>query len=842
MNIASASLSDGSRVLRRGFLLAAALLLVGASSGLATQPVDVVFVLDNSGSMKANDPEFLTRRAVKDFVDALAAEDALDGRIAIVLFDDRVRLGQPLTPASDVASTRRLDATLAALDYSGQRTDSPAGIERALYELRERGRADARRAIVFLTDGRIDTGDARRDEDVARWLREDLAGESADGDVRIFGIAFTEAADYQLMQALALRTSASYYRAFAPGELGSVVEDVLSKLAAAPVYERAFVDPPQTAPAPTPAASSPDVAAAPFPPGDEDDAGPGLLAWIPALLFLLGAGYFVARRRHAPDVAEPRVPVAQLLDLGGQLGDAGRSLPLGPKRTTIGRDPNNDLVLDDDTISSEHAAIEVRDGRYWLEDLRSTNGTRLADRLLAEGEQRPLKGGDHVRLADVDLMFVVEGYVPGGATVYLSSSTTPPADWPALADAQAPDSAPPIEPSVFGEAPPADAPRVAPAPEVPSGERSFAEQRERLDPAEVVDLDERLGEPAAGEVADEEIEDAAPTPSQTAVERAEAALEAIEPPPEPRPTGRPALALVTTPPIAEPEEALPSAEAGKALPSESPEEAASFPPEEITVPGGEASPEEAATPDEITTPSLVAVVPDADAEATEVFEEEATTPEGEPVPPVDSIATTDDPDATAEVKAPSVALAEEPTLPPVENDTPEAPDAPALATCLDYHLARVSEISPAFRQFVDRAFPEDLRQALPITALEVVNAAGTSGRAELRPYTRDRVRYVVCGVPGAMPEARDRFVEDFGGFTRVLTEQLQDESFSRDRCEILALLTCGFDGQPWVSLSIVPQEGRDPRIDLLSYEFLTDAERHEIEPQIDPEISQSGLA
>ena len=151
-----------------------------------------------------------------------------------------------VTPASDVASTRRLEATLSALDYSGQRTDSPAGIERALYELRVRGREDARKAIVFLTDGRIDTGDARRDEDAARWLREDLGGESADGDVRIFGIAFTEAANYQRMQALALRTSASYYRAFAPGELVSVVEDVLAKLAAEPVHERAFVDPPKS--------------------------------------------------------------------------------------------------------------------------------------------------------------------------------------------------------------------------------------------------------------------------------------------------------------------------------------------------------------------------------------------------------------------------------------------------------------------------------------------------------------------------------------------------------------------------------------------------------------------
>ncbi len=607
------------------------------------------------------------------------------------------------------------------------------------------------------------------------------------------------------MQALALRTSASYYRAFAPGELGPVVEDVLDKLAATPIYELAYADPPTPAPAPSPA---PSVASAPLPSG-EDDAGPGLVAWVPAFLFLLGAGYLVLRRRRPRDTDDDAaaVPAAQLLDLGGQLGDAGRSLPLSPTRTTIGRDPHNDIVLDDDTISSEHAAIEVRDGRYWLEDLRSTNGTRLAERRLAEGERLPLKGGDHVRLADVDLMFVVEGYVPGGATVYLSSSTTPPMDWSLLTEASLSGAAAParasesrIEPSTFGEAPPADAPRTEPDEDAPSGEVVFAEQRERLDPAAVVDLDERLGRSDAG--AEDAADDDPPTPSQTAVDRAESALEAIETPPEARPARRPNLALVTTPPE-------PDRDAAPAAP----------------------------TAEETPFPSPISVVPDMDDEATEIFHDEPTTPEGVPLPPVTTALPDDDPEATAEVTPPT--LAEEPTLPPTDR---AAEDARALTACLDYHLARVAEISPAFRQFVDAAFPDDLRQALPVTALEVVEAARASGHTELRPYTRDRVRYVVCGVPGAMADARERFVADFGGFTRVLTELLQDESFARDRCEILALLTCGVDGQPWVSLSIVPDEGRDPRIDLLSYEFLTEAERREIEPQIDPEISQSGLA
>ena len=124
----------------------------------------------------------------------------------------------------------------------------------------------------------------------------------------------------------------------------------------------------------------------------------------------------------------------------------------------------------------------------------------------------------------------------------------------------------------------------------------------------------------------------------------------------------------------------------------------------------------------------------------------------------------------------------------------------------------------------------------------MIETARTSSGVEVRAYTRDRIRYAVCGIAGTTDGAREHFVEGFGGFTRALTEQLQDESFTRDRCEILAFLTFGFDEQPWVSLSIVPDDGQDPRIDLISYEFLTDPERQELEPNIDPEISQSGLA
>lgn len=45
--------------------------------------------------------------------------------------------------------------------------------------------------------------------------------------------------------------------------------------------------------------------------------------------------------------------------------------------TSLGRKASNSIVLDDDFVSSEHSLISWRDGRAWLEDAASTNGTFL---------------------------------------------------------------------------------------------------------------------------------------------------------------------------------------------------------------------------------------------------------------------------------------------------------------------------------------------------------------------------------------------------------------------------------------------------------------------------------
>lgn len=54
-----------------------------------------------------------------------------------------------------------------------------------------------------------------------------------------------------------------------------------------------------------------------------------------------------------------------------------REVPLTKERVTLGRRPYNDIVLDDIAISGEHAVIVTLQHDSFLEDLNSTNGTKV---------------------------------------------------------------------------------------------------------------------------------------------------------------------------------------------------------------------------------------------------------------------------------------------------------------------------------------------------------------------------------------------------------------------------------------------------------------------------------
>lgn len=55
----------------------------------------------------------------------------------------------------------------------------------------------------------------------------------------------------------------------------------------------------------------------------------------------------------------------------------GAVFPLHETETFIGRSSSNDIIFDDSLVSGQHAKVSYADGKFWIEDLGSTNGTRV---------------------------------------------------------------------------------------------------------------------------------------------------------------------------------------------------------------------------------------------------------------------------------------------------------------------------------------------------------------------------------------------------------------------------------------------------------------------------------
>ena len=86
---------------------------------------------------------------------------------------------------------------------------------------------------------------------------------------------------------------------------------------------------------------------------------------------------------------------------GGRAGE--HFIPQGD-RTTIGRSPDNDIFLDDVTVSRKHAVVLQSGGELQIEDLGSLNGTFVNRRRIDVATR--LESGDEVQIGKYRLSFI----------------------------------------------------------------------------------------------------------------------------------------------------------------------------------------------------------------------------------------------------------------------------------------------------------------------------------------------------------------------------------------------------------------------------------------------------
>ena len=68
--------------------------------------------------------------------------------------------------------------------------------------------------------------------------------------------------------------------------------------------------------------------------------------------------------------------------------------------TSVGRTEGNDIVLNHPSVSRKHARIESRGGKWWIVDLKSTNGVKINGNLVTESL---INSGDKILVGSVQL-------------------------------------------------------------------------------------------------------------------------------------------------------------------------------------------------------------------------------------------------------------------------------------------------------------------------------------------------------------------------------------------------------------------------------------------------------
>ena len=115
-----------------------------------------------------------------------------------------------------------------------------------------------------------------------------------------------------------------------------------------------------------------------------------LLGWILLLMWrtLKQETLFLSARKVAPLTLALDTP-----------GEAAQVFHFVDGDVIIGRDPDCECVLNDETVSARHARFAYHHSQWWVEDLRSTNGTFLNDARV--DQPTVLRTGDILRLGAV---------------------------------------------------------------------------------------------------------------------------------------------------------------------------------------------------------------------------------------------------------------------------------------------------------------------------------------------------------------------------------------------------------------------------------------------------------
>ena len=101
-----------------------------------------------------------------------------------------------------------------------------------------------------------------------------------------------------------------------------------------------------------------------------------------------------------------------------------KDVPLTKDKTTLGRRPYNDIVIDNLAVSGEHAVLQMVGGDVFIEDLNSTNGTYINGKAI---KKQLLVNSDIVEIGKYKIKFLLEESSDYEKTMILKPGSAMPA-------------------------------------------------------------------------------------------------------------------------------------------------------------------------------------------------------------------------------------------------------------------------------------------------------------------------------------------------------------------------------------------------------------------------------
>lgn len=187
--------------------------------------IDIIFVMDYSGSMKKNDPQNIAKGMVKAFIDTVPSDSV---RIGFISYNDQILSSISPIAVKTQEQRDKLKAFIDAKGYSGN-TDIGLGLSLA-YDIMEQ-ETERKKIIVLISDGETDLKGSKtgRDLEISDKDRIDTIEKCKTDGIQIYTIAFGKYdGTTEVLKSASEQTNGSMYMAETPEKLIEILYGILT--------------------------------------------------------------------------------------------------------------------------------------------------------------------------------------------------------------------------------------------------------------------------------------------------------------------------------------------------------------------------------------------------------------------------------------------------------------------------------------------------------------------------------------------------------------------------------------------------------------------------------------